>query len=572
MVRGKSTGPAVVPTAWRGPMPDASVRRELATEGGYAKVPERVLLSGLPDLGVMTWVLLRLWADDGWVPATYRTFADHLGMRDLPTKAAEKRFVRVIPAMIEAELIERRRDADNQVHYRARLPPGGRFAILRRSYDLPLLQSGVLHPRTGKLMPVTVSHLVDFARWQLEAGRRGWTTASAATLATRWGVSKRTLEMRRDSLTATGLLQVVRRSGYPDLVWIGELHDPHWLVPTEPLAPPGAADQQPRGRVAGSGNLPPGTRAGSGKLGLAGSGNLPPTQDVGTPYKEHLDEVLKVLAEEDPLADLGGASATPLSSVTRELGDAEPQAAPRSTTGSRVDEPGGGLLASRLLASQPRLVAADRRWRSGMLASIGRALERGLDAAHLARALQRVVEAGEVEMHCEIVRAAVRQAWADQRAGGCAECGADPGQHLIGCPHRAAEAEAAGEDEAEIRQLIIASLDAAQLTADGARPVEQRPLQRPAVAPRLDPLQPYLELKVPLKPDAAPEVAAEWLSSRIAGRLVDLDVEDVQGRRRALDRSVAWWACQLPAHQQQALDLAATQLHFALSSPARRAS
>lgn len=88
-----------------------------------------------------------------------------------------------------------------------------------------------------------------------------------------------------------------------------------------------------------------------------------------------------------------------------------------------------------------------------MLATIGRALDRGLDSAHLARALQRVIDDGEVERHCEVVRAAVRQAWADQRAGMCAGCGADPGQHLVGCVVRAAEADAAGEDEAKVSAI-----------------------------------------------------------------------------------------------------------------------
>lgn len=108
-----------------------------------------------------------------------------------------------------------------------------------------------------------------------------------------------------------------------------------------------------------------------------------------------------------------------------------------------MDE-GPRLLAGRLLASQPLLAKAAPRWRSGMLASISRALARGLEPGHLARAVQRVLDEGTVQMHCEVVRAAVKQAWADQRAGMCPECGADPGQHVLGCPIRALQCNAQG--------------------------------------------------------------------------------------------------------------------------------
>lgn len=227
----------------------------------------------------------------------------------------------------------------------------------------------------------------------------------------------------------------------------------------------------------------------------------------------------------------------------------------------------------RLLASQPSLVAADRRWRSGMLATIGRALDRGLDPPQLARALQRVIEAGEVEMHCEVVRTAVRQAWADQRAGMCAACGADPGRHLVGCRSRADEADPAGEDEAEIRRLIIASLAEAQLSAAGPGSTgEGSDAPRLNIEPSTDPLWPYLDLDEALEPAAAPEVVAEWLTGQIARRLVGIDVEDVQSRRRALDRSAAWWASRMPVERRDAIDVAAAQLHCALSTPARRAS
>ncbi len=563
MVRDKATGPAVVPTAWRGPMPDASVRRELATEGGYARVHEQVLLSGLPDLGVMTWVLLRLWADDAWVPATYRKFADYLGMRDLPTKAAEKRFVRVVPAMIEAKLIERRRDPDNQVHYRALMPATGRFAVLRRSYDFPLLASGALHPRTGKLMSVTVSHLVDFARWQLEAGRRGWTTATTAALASRWGVSQRTVEMRRDSLAATGLLRVTRRSGYADLVWLGELHDPHWLVPTEPLAASQAASQQPEQRVAECGNLR-----------SAENGAYPPPQNVGTPYKEHLAEGLEVLTERD-LAELGGASATPLTSVTRELRVAEPQAAPSikdcfspphdllPQTGQPQEQQ--QRVAGRLLGQHRHLSSAPSHYVKAMVKLLTRELDRGLHPGHVARALERCIADGEVDAHCELVRLAVRQAWGDQRAGACAECGDDVGEHRMGCADRAAEVDASIDEAAmaEINAAVLASLTAAR--ASGPLPEVGRQVQAGPAQPA-DPLAGYLS--EPLEPDwsaADEDEVASWLTARLAAA-----VADAADRPAALLTVWRSWRSQVAPQHLDLVDAAAAHLRLVLQE--RRAS
>src|SRR4051812_7856532 len=107
-VRGRATGPGAVPRTWRGPLPDPSLHPELPCDGGFTQLPEALLTAGLPDLGVMAWVVLRQRNDGLEQVVNYRSLADALGMRDLPSKAVDKRFARVIPAMVEAGWIERR--------------------------------------------------------------------------------------------------------------------------------------------------------------------------------------------------------------------------------------------------------------------------------------------------------------------------------------------------------------------------------------------------------------------------------------------------------------------------------
>lgn len=131
-----------------------------------------------------------------------------------------------------------------------------------------------------------------------------------------------------------------------------------------------------------------------------------------------------------------------------------------------------------------------------------------------------------------------------------------------------------GRTKRRFRRLIIASLaEASASVGGGGRPAGQAArAPQPGVGSRADPLLPYLDLDVVLEPDAASEVVALWLIGQITARLVDVGVDDVQGRRRALDTSAAWWAGKMSVEQHQSIEFAAAQLHLALSAPTRRAS
>lgn len=228
-LRGRETSLSEVPQHWRGPLPDVSVRRRLSPLDGYAEVPLELLLGGHADLAVVTWALLRLSFDEHADVASYQEFADALGFSHLTPKAVQKRFSAALSSLLEdsplGRWVERERTSDNQQLYRAVIPKGAgkRYAMLRRS-DLALLAL----PAEGKhAQAVTVANLADFARWQLECGKRGWTADPLSAIAARWNVSEATLWRSRSQLEAAGLLKTTNRPGgrYPDLVWLAELHD-----------------------------------------------------------------------------------------------------------------------------------------------------------------------------------------------------------------------------------------------------------------------------------------------------------------------------------------------------------
>lgn len=185
MLRGHQTRPAAVPASWRGPLPDVSVQRHLNTGGGYAQVPLELVFSDISDLGVLTWTLIKLSFEDRAEVATYRQFADELGLGHLQDNAVKRRFLAAVPALIDAGWLKRNRTADNQVRYQAVVPEGAgrRYAKIRRR-DIALLTSP---PRGRERRQVTVAHLADFARWQLECGSRGYTAETTDSLAQHWG-------------------------------------------------------------------------------------------------------------------------------------------------------------------------------------------------------------------------------------------------------------------------------------------------------------------------------------------------------------------------------------------------
>ena len=84
--------------------------------------------------------------------------------------------------------------------------------------------------------------LVDFARWQLECGQRGWTAESTGAIAKRWQVTPPTIRASRNRLADLGLLRVVPRDGrLSALTWLEKLFDPHWSVRSDPDSDPAPA-------------------------------------------------------------------------------------------------------------------------------------------------------------------------------------------------------------------------------------------------------------------------------------------------------------------------------------------
>ena len=81
--RGRPTAPAVIPSHWRGPLPDSSLQQHLDTDDddantarGWTAVPVSLLHGGFPDLAVLVWAQLRLWSDDDERRTNYQALAE----------------------------------------------------------------------------------------------------------------------------------------------------------------------------------------------------------------------------------------------------------------------------------------------------------------------------------------------------------------------------------------------------------------------------------------------------------------------------------------------------------------
>ena len=576
-VRGRPTGPAAVSPRWRGPTPDPSIRRLLEVGTGYARIPESMLHQGLPDLGVLLWAQLRLWFDDRPGRTNYRELADALGLGALTDKAIELRFRKVVAAMREAGLIHRTRLRDNQVSYQAVTPDDSRrWAVIRRR-DIAQLTTGYLDGR-GRRTAVSAAHLCDFARWQLECRDRGWCADPSADMAARWSVSTRTFRTRRDALHDVGLIRVMQRAGHADLVWLGELVDPHWMVPSEreetsieggPDAQLGVAEDEGPTFVEAGWRVAESEGPGllSRTEGVAETEGLTLAGSEGAPWQKSkgpIEESLTIGLSVD-LTGLGGASATPLTSLTPELDDAAPQAAP--SQGLINPRSGAGVVAGRLLSEHRYLTSAAPHFRAAMLQRMTRALQVGLDSRHLARALQRVIDDAARDAHCELVRLAVQQAWADQRGGVCAECGGElrsPTTHTFGCTARRNSQTDPDETPAVLEAAITASLEAAR-SARAAIAVHS-PVVAPAGSP--DPLDVFLRRRptgtVPDWTEASDAELLDWLSAALAEAVVS---QPVAFRLRALQRAWVMWRPKVPTGRRDVLDVAAAQLRRHLEQP-----
>ena len=207
-------------------------------------------MGGFPDLGVLVWSLIRLSFDDRPGRTGYQELADALGLEPASPGAIEQRFGAALKPLLGTWVIRGDRDEDNVYRYRAVVPEGAgkRYAMLRRA-DFELLRT---QSDTGAKPRLRVADLVDFARWQLECGQRGWTASSTATIAAAWHVSVATVRRSRSALVEAHLLEVTPRKGkqVSDIVWLKELFDPHWAVPT----PSAHEDTPPRRALIGGGD------------------------------------------------------------------------------------------------------------------------------------------------------------------------------------------------------------------------------------------------------------------------------------------------------------------------------
>ena len=296
-------------------------------------------------------------------------------MEQLSDTAMHKRFRAAVGPLLGTWIIRKRRP-NNDCTYLAVIPDGRdkeRFAILR-ARDLDLLH---VRPATGgdRCRP---ADLADFCRWQLECGRRGWTADPLRRIAERWSVGHTTLASSRDRLVGLGLLEVVQRSGrrYSDLVWLKELYDPHWQVPSAPELDA----ERVEATEARSDDLCPDVGRSCVPISAGGVSGLPPVPSP--PDGRSRDRISagpikyfnRVINRD--LTDLGGTSVPPLGLVTREVRAAPPPAS-RLKNGIGDPHPAGpsnecpdGPPASGVRQARPR-------FRAAVIARLTAALERG---------------------------------------------------------------------------------------------------------------------------------------------------------------------------------------------------
>jgi hypothetical protein len=532
--RGPSTGETGVPRRWTGPLPAPSKPRQLKDDGLFAKI-HAGLLAASPDLGVVVWGLLRLSFFARAGVASYRDFAGALGLGHLSDTALDKRFGAALRPLLGTWIIRKRRP-DNVCTYVAVVPEefaGGRYAILRRR-DLRLLNE---RPATGTV-PCRPADLADFCRWQLECGQRGWTAEPLRLIANRWNVGHTTLASSRDRLAQLGLLKVVQRSGrrYSDVVWLEELYEPHWQVDSAVDAEVGALPASQTAddpQSAGTGQfcvpISAGAVSGLSPVSCPEDGSHCVPISAG-PIKELLPECV---TENEP--DLGGASAAPLTSATREAADAPPAA---SRTKNRSNQPGPDLLqASARLVNRYRVFAhAKPHFRRAVITELAAALEDGLAAGHADRALARVADEGSFDAECLLLRRAMQQARADQLTGMCADCGGDSNGHHSNCDQ------------------FASTWDDTPLTA----PLLGR---RTATTAGEDPLAVLVERPVPDGAQPLDEAeAVEWLIVHLARQL--LGVSDREARLRAI---VLGLRAKAPPGQHELINQAAEHVRYALN-------
>lgn len=517
--------------------------RPLPVGRGYARVPEQLLHDrGVSDLGVLVWVQLVLDFDGRWGDVGYADFAGGLGLDGLSLNAIEKRFGAAMTGLVDGGWVERHRmeAGSNAWRYRALqvpTPGSGRYAQLRRD-DLVQLRDGSTRPKT----------VADFARWQLECGEAGWTARPADTIAQRWGITERALRTRRAAVVGAGLLVVEARSGASDLVWLSEVYEPGWNILDEGSEPASTPEEY-------GGSTPLGTpeeNGGSVRKKLAGR----PRKKMAGPNKEDLAAV----GLTSDLSALGAVSAAPLSQVTREPGDAPPQAAstPENPLEQPPDSPGDAWqTACDLLAGQDRLRRADSWWRRKALRLLADAIGNGVEPAHLEANLELQFEDPAVP-HVTAVRQAVAQARADTLAGTCPDCRGPGGEmaagHTIGCPQRATMTD--DLSEAAVDSMALESLQSTGTpepagctdTPTSAPPATAHPKAAPRSGPDLIwACTPQVAGDVEVTDWADPSQVYEW-SLRILATAIAPVEPDLRRQQLATERRKLRCRRELAAH------------------------
>ena len=528
LVRGHRTGPSSIPRNWRGPLPDPSVQHELNTDGGYARIPATLLhLAGVPALGIVTWALLRLGADGQPRETNYRKLARDLRLSDLTDSALEQRIGSAIKPLLGIWIIRKKKERSGRHTYQAVIPPklGGRYALLRRR-DLDMLDL----PAYGRRPRMEFSDLVNFGKWQLECGQRGWTANTLRVIAGRWRIGVATASRHRDRLEALGLLEVVKRSDgrLSDLVWLKEAFEPHWELPSRP------GDDGNRSTVVGSCSGEQGLAAKSCSECQGRDGELcsiPHHQLV--PHRRGLIRNLTNHLTNEDLSNLGGASAPPLTSVPREMRDASPPAPRGERDTADTEYADARQVSAWLINEHPVFANAKPHFRRAVIARLAAEIDRGLAPGHVARALARVVDEGAFDAEMLLVRRALQQARADQLAGMCADCGGGRNGHIRSCPR------------------FVEEWDDTPL---------ENGVSSPAAAPA-DPLTILLQRPHPDGAELSDDASiVEWLIGELARRVVN-----ASDRESGLRAIVAGLRARAQPQQIELIERAAEHVRYALT-------
>ncbi len=349
------------------PLPDHREADGDRSELGYARVPLSLLHSGFQDLGVLIWAQLRLWADGNPQKATYVGLAAALGQNSSALTTIEHKFSNAIRPLL-GSWIHRTRVGPNLFAYQAVLPdPKERYALIRRS-DIGLMKTTKQANGQAK-----AADIVDFARWQLECGARGWTVEPVAMIAKRWKVTPSTIRASRKRLEGLGLLEVVHREGpgrLPELVWLKEVYDPHWEIPSTraPRRPatPRRSSRKPTVEARND-RWQPRQKTDSGDV-------EEPTADT----QENRQSFSIRISSRESIQVSVVRGARPLTSATREVDDAAPAASRARDQTLKLRGSDAKQASARIVSRYPVFVRAEPHFRRAVIARLADALETGL--------------------------------------------------------------------------------------------------------------------------------------------------------------------------------------------------